>query len=240
MDEVAAKRKAKKEKTRTILAVEAELLTEIRRTVESPLLYDLGCGQRPEPDYIGLDLYATGERIRKADLYREPWSVYYPSVMAFDIDKGEEREVFGATLRIRDESVDLLHSSHFLEHVPDWNLHFREAYRVLKPGGHYIIKAPYFLNSRYFQDPDHKQPVFEARFAYLSWDWLVREKQEHARDRVNFSVLNGEFYFAPHEDYESAGFSEERIAWDKVHCFNVIDDIAVVLRKEPMPEAANA
>ncbi len=39
-------------------------------------------------------------------------------------------------------SFDLMTSSHLLEHVPDPDAAFREAWRVLRPGGRYVFTVP--------------------------------------------------------------------------------------------------
>ena len=40
-------------------------------------------------------------------------------------------------------TIDALYSHHVVEHLPDLKLHFREAYRCLKPGGVYRIGVPH-------------------------------------------------------------------------------------------------
>lgn len=45
-------------------------------------------------------------------------------------------------LPFRDATLDAVYSHHVLEHLPDQALHFREVYRVLKPGGVYRVGGP--------------------------------------------------------------------------------------------------
>lgn len=45
-------------------------------------------------------------------------------------------------LPFQDASFDLLLSSDLIEHLPDLGQHLAEAARVLRPGGHYLMKTP--------------------------------------------------------------------------------------------------
>lgn len=45
-------------------------------------------------------------------------------------------------LPLRDQSVDVVLSSDVVEHLPDLDAHLAEVARVLRPGGHYLIKTP--------------------------------------------------------------------------------------------------
>lgn len=175
----------------------------------NPVLYDLGCGQTPEDGFVGMDYSSPLPNVRQADLYRFPWP-------------------------IESASVDYFRASHFVEHVPDWDAHFAEVYRCLKPGGHYEIVAPFAWNDRYLQDPTHRQPITQARFAYLSWDWLVAQKNEHFRPRMNFSMV--QWFELLNPDYDNQGFSDYELEHAKRHFINVVDDIATILRKELMPD----
>lgn len=187
--------------------LQAELIASIRSNNPSPVLYDLGCGQSPAPGFTGVDLYA--EDAVRADLYTYPWP-------------------------FADGSVDYFRASHFLEHVPDFAAHFREIYRCLKVGGYYEIISPYYLNNRWFQDPDHKCPILHERFFYLNAGWRKAQKQNHRGDlaEVNFD-LAGTFELL-NDDFRDSGLDAETIAWHKRHSWNVIDDVAFVLRKEQL------
>ena len=57
---------------------------------------------------------------------------------------------------IPDDSVDLIYSSHFLEHVNNLEFIFKEFYRILRPGGCVISVVPHFSNPYYYSDYTHK------------------------------------------------------------------------------------
>lgn len=213
---------------------EDDILRDIRATVENPVCYDLGCGFKPMPGFVGLDKFATGENILTADLYVTPWAVEQATTY-FDLDAGEEKTAT-ALMRIPDNSVDYYISSHFVEHVPDWDAHFTEVYRTLKPGGCYKLVAPYYTSTRAYQDPDHKQFVSEQRFTYLSAKWRKSQGLHHYGAQVNFSVVG--LFFLWHPDFaDETGISDEARRFAMTHYFNTVDDIAICLKKEPMPES---
>ena len=89
--------------------------------MEPLLKLDLACGQHPREGYTGVDLCADEAPI-KLDLLKFPWP--------WD-----------------DASVDALHCSHFLEHIPMVEIEgqdalFRfmdETWRILKPQGEFTI-----------------------------------------------------------------------------------------------------
>ncbi len=45
-------------------------------------------------------------------------------------------------LPFRQDSVDAIYSHHVVEHLPDLNFHFREIFRILKPGGVFRVGGP--------------------------------------------------------------------------------------------------
>jgi predicted SAM-dependent methyltransferase len=168
---------------------------------------DLGCGEDPLDGFRGVDLLApNAERV---DLFTYPWPW-------------------------ADGSVDYFRASHFVEHVPDWDAHFTEAYRCLKPGGHYEILGPFYANARFFQDPDHKQPLLEERFWYLSREWRKRNKIAHYGAQVNFLML--EWFYSLNPDFVDSGYSDEAMHFHKRHSWNCIDDIATILQKQPLED----
>lgn len=197
--------------TVSLTEVRARLLAGIAAK-GTPVVYDLGSGPTPEAGFVGVDLKAKGENIVAADLFASPWP-------------------------FADGSVDYFHSCHFLEHVPDWDQHFVEIYRCLKVGGYYEIRAPYFYNTRWHQDPNHRQPILHQRFLYLNQEWMVKNEIQHDHPPINFDVHEGRWFELLNDDYAIEGearFDDAALEWAKRHYLNVIDDLAVVLVKLPM------
>lgn len=168
--------------------------------------YNLGAGQEKAEGFIDVDLYAPDATL-KVDLFKFPWP-------------------------IESASVDFYYSSHFVEHVPDWDAHFAEVYRTLRPNGVYELIAPYYMSRRFFQDPDHKQPVSQERFLYLDPGWLKRNHIDHGRPKMSFEIIG--WFERLHEDF--LGMAGPELHWHKLHSFNVIEDVACVLRKRPLED----
>lgn len=198
---------------RTLQEIERDIITDIRATVPEPRLIDLGCGQAElQGGFVGVDYYAKGPRITHMDLYRGPWN-------------------------FNDSSVDFFTSSHFVEHVPEWDLHFSEVWRCLKPGGHYRFIGPYAKSDRFLQDPTHRQPLTEARMMYLNQAWRQAQKIDHYGARVNFSIVGlGYSWNADFVEYMD-GATEEARRHKLSHFWNIADDIFVILRKEELLHA---
>jgi len=113
---------------------------EIR--TKGPLRIDLGCGDNKKEGFIGFD-------IRKSSA----------ADYACDLSKG---------IPLRDSSVDEIYSSHFLEHIKDYNFMMREMIRVCKNGARIEIVLPYYsyigamLHSH--KDNPHLHTFSEAYF----------------------------------------------------------------------------
>lgn len=150
---------------------------------------DLACGQNPKPGFFGVDLHADG--MERVDLCKLPWP--------------------WAT-----DSVDELHCSHFLEHVParmfedcDFRLlgasgneetlarfsgkdllccMMDEAWRVLKHGGVFNIVVPNARNNRAFQDPTHRRFFVAESFLYYNRDWRQANGLDHYLGNCHFTV----------------------------------------------------
>lgn len=139
-----------------------EPLTIVQST---PLRLDLGCGPNPKEGFVGVDKTSFGnEKIQIVDLIAR-----------------HDKFVTGDSNLKRwpwqDESVEEIHSSHFIEHLTNLNgawerVHFfNECYRVMKVGSKMTLIFPHWCSNRYYGDPTHKEPFSEMGFYYLSRDW---------------------------------------------------------------------
>lgn len=108
------------------------------------VIIELGCGQRKTiPTAIGIDLLDM------------------PDVDIIS-DLNEGLPFF------ENESVDIIYSSHFLEHLNNFPLLMNEAYRVLKPGGKMLGIVPHFSNPFFYSDYTHRQNFGLYTFSYFS------------------------------------------------------------------------
>lgn len=89
---------------------------------------------------------------------------------------------------LADNSVDEIHSFHFLEHVKDVNLMMKEIYRVLKPGGITSGKVPYFANPYFYSDPTHKTTFGLYTFAYFSKTPYFKRRVPSFYNDLNFKL----------------------------------------------------
>jgi SAM-dependent methyltransferase len=98
---------------------------------------DVGCGGKKIPGADGIDSLSFPEVNIVHDLDSFPWP-------------------------IKDNTYDVVSSSHFLEHSRDVVKVMEEVHRILKPGGRHIINVPHFRCIDAFVDPTHES-FFESR-----------------------------------------------------------------------------
>lgn len=178
---------------------------------ELPKRVDLACGQSKKAGFIGIDrAEAPGVDIVH-DLTVYPWP-------------------------FADNSVDELHSSHYVEHIPMVELFhggkskdaffafFDECYRILKPGGTMLVICPHLQNVRAFQDPTHRRFIPAESFVYLNKEWRDVNRLNHYNVDCNFAGKSDVTTFPEmntlHPEAAARRFKE---SW------NVIQDLVVTL-----------
>lgn len=115
---------------------------------------DIGCGPKCLPGFIGVDRFPL------------------PGVQVIaDLDK---------PLPFEDDSVELVHAAHSLEHVSDLIFTMRELYRVCKHKAQICIVAPYYEQKLNVANPYHLQVFNEhtPRF-WSSCSWAPIDKKEY-------------------------------------------------------------
>lgn len=113
-----------------------------RQTI--PLRINLGAGARPllAATWQNTDLTPAPGIDKVFDLDRDPWP--YLDAEALD-----------------------LNACHVLEHLRNPEHFFREAARVLRPGGHFLIRVPSANSDRAMGDMTHIRPWFWDSFSAL-------------------------------------------------------------------------
>jgi SAM-dependent methyltransferase len=107
----------------------------------TPVIVDLGCGHNKRQGAFGFDC-------RKQ-----------PGVDALcDIE---------VPLPLRNDSADIVHLSHVVEHVRDVLFFMEEVYRICKPGAEVHVAVPYYTSRGAFRDPTHVRYITEDTFQYF-------------------------------------------------------------------------
>lgn len=96
---------------------------------------------------------------------------------------------------IDNNSVDEVHSFHFLEHVKDVNFMMEEIYRILKPGGKTAGTVPYFANPYFYSDPTHKTTFGLYTFSYFSKSHYFKRRVPTFYNDINFEIRKMELRF---------------------------------------------
>lgn len=173
----------------------------------TPVKLDLASGQSPREGYEGVDLFAPNAKY-KVDLLKFPWP--WP-----------------------DSSVDTLHCSHFIEHIPTENYQdkdlffcfFDECYRILKPNALMTLFCPCGRSNRAFQDPTHRRFIVAETFQYLNEDWRKIQKLDHYNVDCNFAVK-----INPIIPVEVQNENESLRNKMMMHYWNIIIDWQIILK----------
>ncbi len=135
-----------------------------QHTQEGAQILDIGCGDAYLSTQIGKRNY-TGLDINTEKASDKPGVLLTHDVMA-------------APYPIHDKVFDLIVNSETMEHVWDMRVVHKEAHRLLKPGGYYIVTTPNF------NWIDH----YFSHFSHLLWDPVNRSHtSEHIR-QYNYIV----------------------------------------------------
>jgi predicted SAM-dependent methyltransferase len=118
-----------------------ELLAQI--AARPKVVIELGCGPNPPANVIGIDHFAL------------------PGVhFVTNLEEG--------LAMIPDNSIDEIHSHHFMEHIQNFEGLMCDIHRILKPGGKNVVFVPHFSNPHYYSDYTHKRFFGLYTFDYFS------------------------------------------------------------------------
>lgn len=112
--------------------------------IKQKIMLDIGCGHNKQPGYTGMDKRDVEGVDIVHDIETFPWP-------------------------LEDNSCAVLIASHLVEHIaPQKQIDFmNEAWRVLEPGGIFIIATPYAGSFGWWQDPTHIAAWNEATPHYF-------------------------------------------------------------------------
>lgn len=176
-----------------------------------PVRIDLGCGKRKQDGFIGIDRFPMPE----------------VDILA-DID---------TVLPLEDNSVDVLFSSHALEHTKDLMFTMREIYRICKHGAQVCIIAPYYEQKLNVANPYHlmvfnehtprfwtdhpETPVDVLDYADpIQRPWGL-SKSDNSNPGLDIRLINVEFFYFP--EYRHLPLDQKRKFRNER--FNVCDQI---------------
>ena len=172
---------------------------------------DLACGNNKQEGFVGIDITKEGTQADiEANLLSFPW------------------------LFAKDNSVEEIFCSHFIEHIPHGNGFqdpffdfFNEVWRILKLQGKASFITPYYTSMRAFQDPTHQRFITEATFAYLSKQWREENGLLHYPIHTDFKVIKCDYVY--HENSKNIELQDQQFGLK--HFWNVGADMRVILQK---------
>lgn len=172
---------------------------------------DLGGGQSKKEGFTNVDIWEGADVVH--DLFTFP----YP---------------------FEDGSVDEIHCSHFIEHLPmeyveqggkkkDMLFAFvDECYRMLKPSGKLTLIFPCATSIRAFQDPTHRRFIPATTAYYFNKGWRQVNRLDHYNADCDFEFQVGE---AVNGNWVSRNQDSKNFAGQ--HYWNVVDDLHFILTK---------
>lgn len=94
-----------------------------------------------------------------------------------------------------DNSVDEIHSFHFLEHLSNYGAFMHEIHRVLKPGGRKSGTVPHFSNPYYYSDYTHKALFGLYSFSYFSKSPYFKRGVPAFYSDISFKIIKVKLVF---------------------------------------------
>lgn len=153
----------------------------------------LGAGGTYLPDFVNIDISEKAEI--SLDLSKDP-------------------------LPFETSTVDLVFSYHTIEHVPNYLFVLSEIYRVLKPGGIFLLGVPYISLTKYnLVNPYHLHHFNEYSFDFFDPEKLKGSAVEE--NRIRFKKSFHRFHYIG--IFNLLPYPINR--WCRDHLFNVVRKI---------------
>ena len=175
-------------------------------SIAGKLNLNIGCGTRPT---IG-----------------EGW------INADHIDGKDVDHFFDAQSKwpFEDDTFKAIYCSHMVEHLSDPMAFFKEAYRVLAEGGCMLIRVPHPRSSQALGDFDHKRPIGETSFYFLSMDFESTNNLTHTKLKGLWSTRYM-IHAYPEDHWMNKWWIPRSFkVWAVEHLWNVAHELVVWLK----------
>lgn len=133
----------------------------------TPMVLNIGCGRKPIPGAINLDITNETRPDIVHDLNDRPWP-------------------------LADNQFAEVHAYDVIEHLDDILGAMEEIYRVCRKGARIFITVPHFSSSNAYSDPTHRH-----HFGMCSFDYFTGAHQHDYYTRVRFRTHSRHLYFHP-------------------------------------------
>lgn len=104
---------------------------------------------------------------------------------------------------IPDDSVDEIHSSHFMEHIDDFGAMLKEIHRILKHGGMSKITVPHFSNPYFYSDYTHRNFFGLYSLSYFSKTLYFKRRVPTFYNDIDFRIVDVKYRFAANWKWKS-------------------------------------
>ena len=104
-------------------------------------------------------------------------------------------DVFEVLSCFPDQSIDMITSNHFIEHIDNIDELVVLAGKVMKKGGVMDITAPHFSNPYYYSDPTHKSFLGLYTFCYYAKTSLFKRKVPNYNIEILFNLERVDLIF---------------------------------------------
>jgi ubiquinone/menaquinone biosynthesis C-methylase UbiE len=163
---------------------------------------DIGCGQRKQSGFKGVDIVPGPGVDFVWDLEKYPWEPF------------------------KDNSIEEIHCAHYVEHVSDLFKFMDEIWRICENDAKVTFISPYYASKRAWADPTHKQAISDFTWLYYNKGWRESQKLDHYPVKCNFVIESTVLFLNPPWDKKT----EEARQFAIQHYLNVVSDIVAVLR----------
>lgn len=170
---------------------------------------NLGCGRDLREGWVNLDHPLLVEEMAARGVV---------GPIGYDIDQPEPHLPFD------DDSFDMVEASHVLEHLHNLLPVVQEVWRVLRPGGQFMVAVPYGSSDDADEDPTHIRRFFPGSWSYFSQPTYWRADYGYRGDLKPVTCL----LFVDALRYPAGDAQQAQVIEDIVTKRNVVDEMRVV------------